>query len=138
MSAKDIYHNVVKTALEKDGWNITADPLIMKFGEVDLFIDLGAEKVISAEKNGEKIAVEIKSFVGTSLVSEYHSALGQFINYKIVLQEMEPDRTLYVAITKKVYQRFLNYSFFSFSIKKNNLYIIVFDPTKEEIIQWIK
>lgn len=79
MSAKDIYHNVVKTALEKDGWNITADPLIMKFGEVDLFIDLGAEKVISAEKNGEKIAVEIKSFAGTSLVSEFHSALGQFI-----------------------------------------------------------
>ncbi len=32
MPAKDIYHDVVRTALEKDGWAITADPLTLKIG----------------------------------------------------------------------------------------------------------
>ncbi len=48
--AKDIYHNQVKNALVKDGWNITHDPLFVQFGGVDVYVDLGAEKIIGAEK----------------------------------------------------------------------------------------
>ncbi len=71
MPAKDAFHDAVRTALEKDGWTITDDPLFIQFGGVDLFVNLGAEKIIAAEKNGQRIAVEIKSFVGASLISEY-------------------------------------------------------------------
>ena len=63
MSAKDKFHDAVKQGLEKDGWKITHDPLRIEFGEEDkIQIDLGAEKVLGAEKSGQKIAVEIKSF----------------------------------------------------------------------------
>ena len=66
MTAKDIFHDAVKHALEKDGWKITHDPLFLSFGGVDMYIDLGAERILAAERDDEKIAVEIKSFIGPS------------------------------------------------------------------------
>jgi len=70
MSAKDIFHNTVRLALEKDGWTITKDPLFLKPStRVRIFIDLEAEKFISAEKGESLIAVEVKSFVGLSTIS---------------------------------------------------------------------
>lgn len=50
MPAKDRFHEAVRTALEGEGWIITADPLYLEFGGVDMFVDLAAEKVIAAEK----------------------------------------------------------------------------------------
>lgn len=87
MSAKDIYHNQVRIALEKDGWNITHDPLIigLSFGR-QLRVDLGAEQLIAADKESERIAVEIKSFLAPSTISEFHTALGQFLNYRVALK----------------------------------------------------
>ena len=68
MPAKDVFHDVVKTALQKDGWTITDDPLYIRLGgAIDMYLDLGAEKVIAAEKAGRKIAVEIKSFLAPQL-----------------------------------------------------------------------
>jgi hypothetical protein len=96
MAAKDIFHDVVKIALQKDGWTITDDPLHIRLGGViDMYIDLGAEKVIAAEKAGRKIAVEIKSFLGPSTLTEFHLALGQFMNYRYAIEDTEPDRVLY-------------------------------------------
>lgn len=76
MSTRDIYHQAVKNALEKEGWKITADPLLIKIGGVKLYVDLAAERLIEAERNNEKIAVEIKSFVAASAISEFHGAVG--------------------------------------------------------------
>jgi hypothetical protein len=81
MSARDIYHKIVRSALEKDGWIVTDDPLYISIDDVDFKIDLAAEKVIAATKNNRKIAVEIKSFIGSSTVTEFHLALGQSLNY---------------------------------------------------------
>ena len=50
MSAKDIFHEAVKKALQKEQWVITDDPLKFKFGNVKFNIDLGAEKLIAAER----------------------------------------------------------------------------------------
>ncbi len=66
MPARDMHHNTVKNALVKDGWTITHDPLTLKWGAKDMFVDLGAERLLAAEKAERKIAVEIKSFVGPS------------------------------------------------------------------------
>ena len=82
MSNRDLFHNVVRTALEKDSWVITDDPYHLDLGFTDFYIDLGAEKIIAATKDNQQIAVEIKSFVGTSTVSEFHMAVGQFINHR--------------------------------------------------------
>lgn len=83
--AKDIFHDTVKKALEKDDWTITHDPYRLRYGIVDVYIDLAAEEAIAAEKEGRKIAVEVKSFASGSNISEFHTALGQFLNYRIAI-----------------------------------------------------
>ena len=92
--AKDRFHNIVKNALEKDGWKITADPYQINVDDVDFEIDLAAEQLLGAEREGEKIAVEIKSFISPSNVSEFHTSLGQFLNYRDALDKIEPGRLL--------------------------------------------
>ncbi|PPJ64743.1 hypothetical protein CUN59_03375 [Cuspidothrix issatschenkoi CHARLIE-1] len=89
MTAKDKFHDAVKNALIKEGWMITNDPLFIQFGGVDLYVDLGAEKMLAAEKDNQKIAVEIKSFLGDSTISEFHQALGQLLNYRLILRRQD-------------------------------------------------
>src|SRR5262245_19367014 len=79
MSAKDLYHDAFVRTLLKDGWTITHDPLTVAIGRRDLLIDLGAERMLAAERNGERIAVEIKSFVKLSLIQDLKESLGQFV-----------------------------------------------------------
>lgn len=98
MSAKDIFHETVKQALEKDNWVVTDDPLKLKFGNVNFQIDLGAERVLAAQRAGEKIAVEIKSFLNLSAITDFYAALGQFFSYRLAIEAIEPDRILYMAV----------------------------------------
>lgn len=106
MSARDIFHEVVKRALLKDRWQITDDPLELEWEEVTVKIDLAAERLIAAERENEKIAVEIKSFISPSAISDFHTALGQFLNYRIMLEVNEPQRELYLAVPVDAYESF--------------------------------
>ncbi|OIP73537.1 MAG: fatty-acid oxidation protein subunit alpha [Oscillatoriales cyanobacterium CG2_30_44_21] len=137
MPAKDIFHDTVKIGLEKEGWAITDDPLYLDFGGVEIYIDLAAEKIIAAERDGEKIAVEIKSFIGSSAISEFHRALGQFINYKAVLSQKQPERIMYLAVPIATYETFFKLELIQLVIKNQGISLIVYNPTKQEIEQWI-
>ena len=136
MSAKDAFHEVVKTALQKDGWQITHDPYNLQAGTLELYIDLGAEKVVAAEKGGQKIAIEIKSFLGPSKISQFYTALGQFISYRAALQQQEADRILYLAVPSNVYDSFFTMGFIQSLIKQNQIHLIVYDLEQETISQW--
>jgi hypothetical protein len=81
MSARDRYHDQVKNALIKDGWTITDDPLHVKWGKKDMYVDLGAERLLAAEKGERKIAVEVKSFLGPSEMADLEQAVGQYTIY---------------------------------------------------------
>src|SRR5882672_6437374 len=98
MAAKDIYHDHVRSALIKDGWTITNDPLRLRWGKKDYYVDLGAEQVIAAEMLGRRIAVEIKSFVGPSMVDDMEKALGQYLIYRSIMRHLQPDRELFLAV----------------------------------------
>ena len=138
MSAKDVFHEVVKKALQKDGWQITHDPLSISVGGVNLSIDLAAEKLIAAEKEGEKIAVEIKSFLErSSVISEFHTALGQFINYRGALRRRQPNRVLYLAVPLTTYKTFFNLDFPRDMIEENQVKMIIYDVEHEVIAEWI-
>ncbi|MCB1194419.1 MAG: XisH family protein [Leptospiraceae bacterium] len=138
MSAKDIYHDLVKNALIKEGWVITHDPYYIKYEQdFRMYIDLGAEKVIAAIRDNKKIAIEIKSFLDPSPISDFHNAVGQYVNYRIALEDTEPDRELFLAVPKEVYSSFMRYTFFQKAIAKHKLKLIVFHPDKEEIQKWI-
>jgi hypothetical protein len=138
MARKDFYHETVRHALEKDGWTITDDPLDLTIGEVELLADLGAERIIGAEKSNKKIAVEIKSFVGQSPVSEFHKALGQYENYRTSLEELQPDRTILLAIPLLAWTEFFQRPFIQKVIAKNKIELIIFDSKNETILQWIR
>lgn len=137
MSARDFFHQAVKNGLQKDGWTITHDPLSISFGGVDMAVDLGAERLIAAEKNHQKIAVEVKSFLEkSSAISEFHTALGQFINYRAALKEEEEDRVLYLAVPLTTYKTFFRLDFTQLIVKENCLKLLVYEPEKEEIVKW--
>lgn len=136
MPAKDIFHEAVRKGLEKEGWVITDDPLKLQVGGVEMYVDLGAEKIIGAEKDGEKIAVEVKSFIGTSNISEFHTAIGQFINYRVALEEQYLERALYLAVPLATYQTFFALQFIQTVIQRFEVMVIVYDPANEVIWQW--
>lgn len=134
---KDKFHNVVRKALEKDGWNITSDPYEINVYDVDFEIYLAAEELLGAEKEGRKIAVEIKSFINPSNVSEFHTALGQFLNYRDALDKIEPDRLLYLAVKLPVYETFFQRKFIISAVAKYQLRLMIYDVEEEVINQWL-
>lgn len=136
MTAKDLFHAAVKRGLEKDHWTITNDPLELEWEEVKVKIDLAAERLIAAERGEEKIAVEIKSFIGTSAISDFHMALGQFLNYRIMLEVNQPDRQLYLAVPLETYETFFQSQFAQTAITRYQLKLVVYEPIAEEIVQW--
>ncbi len=137
MPAKDLFHSTVRRALEKDGWVITADPLVLTVGQRSMFVDLGAEKLIAAERGSDKIAVEIKSFISASPISDLEVAWGQFFLYARALQRQEPDRRLYLAVSETVAQTLFAEEAGMLLLQEPGFQLIVFDPTTEVIIQWI-
>jgi len=137
MPAKDIYHNEVKNALLKDGWTITADPYFIKYEDAELYADLAAEKPIAAQRQGQKIVVEIKSFVGRSLMYDFHGALGQYMVYRNLIQLTEPEYKLYLALDDVVYQNFFQRKSIQLITNENKLCLMVVEMEKEEIMQWI-
>ncbi len=137
MSAKDLFHEAVKRGLEKDQWHISHDPLELEWEEVKVKIDPAAERLVAAERGDEKIAVEIKSFIGTSAISDFHTALGQFLNYKIMLEVKEPERQLYLAIPTETYETFFQSRFAQIAVARHQLKLIVYNPIAEEIVTWI-
>ena len=83
-----------------------------------------------------KIAVEIKSFLGTSTISEFHTAIGQFTNYRYALQIQEPERVLYLAAPLNTYQDFFTKSFVQFVIKQSQVKLLIYDIAEGEIVKW--
>jgi hypothetical protein len=136
MAAKDIFHAAVRQALIKEQWVITADPLVIKINKVKLEIDLAAEKIFAAEKAGRKIAVEVKSFVSSSVISDFHLALGQFLNYRLALQMKEPDRRIYLAVPLDTFNSFFQEMFVQEAMNIYQLKLIIYEPNQEKIVEW--
>ncbi|MCY7366859.1 MAG: XisH family protein [Chamaesiphon sp.] len=137
MPAKDFYHDTVRTALEKDGWTITEDPLTLSIGSRSVYIDLGARKLLAANKGELQIAVEIKSFIGNSPVRELETALGQYLLYSQILEEQKSHRVLYLAISQTIYMDLFSEAIGELIIRKNHLNLVVFNIQNKEITKWI-
>jgi len=136
MPAKDAYHDTVKKALIKEGWSIAYDPLFIRFGGFDMYVDLGATQVFVAQKQEQNIAVEVKSFIGGPFLAEFHTAVGQIMNYRSALKRIAPEYTLYLAVPKMIYKTYFIRSFVQAVIEDYHLKYIVYDIEKEEIIEW--
>ncbi len=134
--AKDMYHDLVKEALIAEGWTITDDPYKVSV-DTKWEIDLGAEKLIGAEKEDRKIAVEVKSFLAPSFSYEFHGVIGQYFNYIINLERFDKERVLYLAIPLDIWNTKFQKEAIQYSINQMKANIIVYDVETEKIEKWI-
>ena len=137
MAANDTIYSPVKQALIKDGWVITDDPYALVYQDERLYADLAAERALLAEKSGSKIVVEIKSFLGASIMSDLYEALGQCLVYRTVLAELEQNPPLFLALRDVVYDRLQQRSIFRLLLERHHLALLIVDTEREEIVQWI-
>jgi hypothetical protein len=137
MPQYDLYHDTVKNSLIKDGWVITDDPFLIAYKGVRLYADLGAEKLLAPENFERKIVIEVKVFNSPSPMTELEKAVGQYGIYRTFLKRINPERKLYLAVAQEVYQEFFQQPAIQEIITDHKISLLVFDPTTEEIIQWI-
>ncbi len=136
MPAKDIFHDKVKNALIKDGWTITDDAYNLEWGVKTLYVDLAAERAIAAEKENEKIAVEVKSFVGKSETEDLQKALGQYYLYHLLMKEQDPERVLFLAVPESVFYDLFGGIRGEILLSDGMLKIFGYSIEEEEIIGW--
>ena len=91
----------------------------------------------SAERNGHKIVVEVKSFLGRSPMNDFENALGQYILYRNLIAITEPQYQLYLAIKESTYDNFFKRKAIQIVVEQNQLLLIVVDMESEVIVQWI-
>ncbi len=140
--ARDIFHDQFRRALEKDGWTVTHDPFSFRVLGVEGEVDLGAEKILAAEKNQDgykvRIVVEIKSFIGPSFMRDFHVAVGQYTNYKVFIGVADAERQLYLAITKTVFDKKFTIPGVQLVLQVAGIKVVTFDEVTETIISWEK
>ena len=137
MPRRDFYHEAFKEALEKDGWTITHDPLaLLSKKEGGLQTDVGAEKVVTAEKDLKKIAVEIKSFVTPSALHEFIKSTGQYRAYRLAMDIKNSDRFLFIAIPTFAWKIIANKEIVQALIDDLSMKIVLYDPVEKIISEW--
>jgi hypothetical protein len=134
--ARDLLHRAAKEALIKEGWKITHDPYLLRY-KPGWEIDLGAEKLFGAERNAQKIAVEVKSFRAESFANEFHSILGQYLNFRSALNRTDIERMLFLAVPIEVYEWEFEIEGIANSIADYNVKILVYDPLNQSVIKWV-
>ncbi|MBT9317546.1 element excision factor XisH family protein [Leptothoe spongobia] len=147
MPQRDTIHGVVRQALIKDGWTITDDPYVISYGERFLFVDLAATELgqfngfqsqfIGASQGNSQIAVEIKSFRGQSAISDLEQAIGQYVLYRLLLNQIDPERRLYLAVGNPDYDQILSEPIGELVIHELPLNLLVVNLETAEVQQWI-
>jgi hypothetical protein len=134
MPAKDRYHDAVVRALVKDGWTIAAERMYIRLAGRRLWIDIRAVKA-SAQL---AIVVEVKGFENMPSPVDYLAdVVGKYVLYLSALDAVDISAPLYLAVPSAAYQGFLSEGIAQRTMRRVDVKLIVFDPTEEEITQWI-
>jgi hypothetical protein len=147
MPQRDSIHYAVRQALVKDGWDITDDPYVISYGERFLFVDLGASEAssetgfesrfIGARKGQNQIAVEVKEFRRTSAIADLEQAIGQYVLYRLLLNQVDPDRNLYLAVDEATAAEIFSEPIGELVIRDLPLNLLIVDVELAEVSQWI-
>lgn len=138
MPKYDLHHNAVKNALVKDGWTVTHDPFTIKLDDLKLYVDLAAEKPVLLNDPLQTIAIEIKVFGGLSFITEFEKAVGQYRIYHQFLEELFPERILYLAVALSAFEESFQLPSIQAIVRKQEIRLLVFNAETEEILQWIE
>lgn len=134
MPAKDRYHDTVKRALIKDGWTILDDQYFIGTETRELWVDLHIE-----DKTGERrVLVEVKSFLaGESAVENLANAIGKYQIYEAAIAIRRLQLPIYLAIPIQIFEGIFSEDLVHELTRKIEVRLIVYDPEKEVIVQWI-
>ena len=138
MPQHDLHHDAVKNALVKDGWTVTHDPFTIKLDDLKLYVDLAAEKSVTVTNPLQKVAIEIKVFGGLSFITEFEKAVGQYQIYRQFLEELFPERILYLAVALSAFEESFQLPSIQAIVRKQEIRLLVFNAETEEVLQWIK
>lgn len=146
MPQRDTIHNVIRQALIKEGWEITDDPYVISYGERFLFIDLAAKsealnvtsgRFIGARRGSNRIAVEIKEFRGNSAIADLEQAIGQYVLYRLLLEQIDPDRELYLAVAQTTFNGIFNEPIGELVMRELPLKLLIVDVQAVQVKRWI-
>ena len=135
--ARDVFHYIVREALEYDGWLITHDPLIVRTSEIRMEVDLAGEQMFAAEKGMDYIVVEVKSFLTKSKLNKFYEAKGQYDLYKRGLRKIGSNRKLYLAVEDNTYDSFFTKSIIQETLEEDKISVIIFNSQTKRIVKWI-
>ncbi len=138
MAQCDSIHDAVVNALLKDGWTITADPLILRFGGIEGQIDLEAEKPPEAENIERTVAFEIKTFSAKSDTHTFGHAMGQYLLYCDLVELTGNTHKVYLVITEDVYRKFFQLPGIRAIVNKRHIALLVVRIQTEEFVSWIE
>ncbi len=127
-----------ETLWKKDGWTVTHDPFTIRLEDVKFYVDLAAEKTIETDEETRKIAIEIKVFGGLSFLNEFEKAVGQYLIYKQFLNDLFPERILFLAVSTDVFEESFSLPSIQAVVTKQEIKLLVFNPETEEITKWIE
>jgi hypothetical protein len=136
--ARDKIHDVFRQALELDGWFVTDDPLFLRVGKIPIHIDLGAEKILGAEREGVKIAIEVKTFGKASLITALYEAVGKFIVYRKALEVLKPERVLYLAMPEDAFNQLNREPILAKMFTDEKIKIVLYQTDSQKITSWLE
>jgi hypothetical protein len=136
MPQRDADHDAVKAALINDGWTITHDPYTVTFEAERAFIDLGAERLLAADRADRAIAVEVKPFGGLSVIADVEQALGQYLLYRSWLARVDAERALWLAVSVETAINVFARPAVQALVDDYAVRVLVVDIPREEIVEW--
>lgn len=146
MPQRDAIHNIIRQALTKEGWEITDDPYVISYGERFLFIDLAARldvlngiagRFIGARRGSSRIAVEIKEFRGNSAIADLEQAIGQYVLYRLLLEQVDSERELYLAVADTTFDGIFSEPIGELVMRELPMKLLIVDVEAVEVKRWI-
>lgn len=72
-----------------------------------------------------------------SPMRQLETAIGQYVIYRVVIEWLQLDRVLYMAVPSSAYEMIFREAIGQIAIEKLDLKRMVFNPDKEEIKRWM-
>jgi hypothetical protein len=68
--------------------------------------------------------------------TQLEAAIGQYIIYMSFLEHVEPDRKLYLAISRLTYIATFQSEAVQMLVRRNHIALVVVDVAQEEVVEW--
>jgi hypothetical protein len=136
MPSFDQCHDQVKRALQKDGWRIVEEQFPMVLGNRRAFIDLRGTRAINGSRL-QMMLLEVKCFPDSQNTNhELYTAVGQYILYRAMLNELDVNVPLYLSIPESVFDAVYD-AVVQRAVRESQIKLVVVNLDEERVIRWI-